>query len=105
VPTSTSFSQVAVSVSTGRNQYVGGCQGYGFAIDHVSWPDEDQLPSSISAGRSNPYSSPPLFALLDPVVELASVRPHRDLHLDRRINFSAICCGMLLQVGVTEIHI
>jgi hypothetical protein len=36
------FSQVGVSVSTGRNQYIGGYQGYRFSLITSSWPDEDQ---------------------------------------------------------------
>jgi hypothetical protein len=36
------FSQVGVSVSTGRDQYIGGYQGYRFSLITSSWPDEDQ---------------------------------------------------------------
>jgi hypothetical protein len=35
----------------------------------------------------------------------ASVRPPGRLHLDRRIDFSAICLGMLLHVVVAEIEV
>jgi hypothetical protein len=42
---------------------------------------------------------------LHPPIELASFRPHRPLHLDRRISLSAICFGTLLHLVVTEIHI
>jgi excisionase family DNA binding protein len=41
---------------------------------------------------------PPFF---HPPIELASIRPGRRLNRYRRIDFSAICCGELLQVAQT----
>ena len=57
---------------------------------------------------STAYSAEPLETwpvLFYPPVELASVRPGGRLHPDGRVDFSAICCGTLLQFGVAEIHI
>ena len=51
------------------------------------------------------YPAEPLLTLFDPSIELASLRPHGRLHLDRRIDSSAIRCGMLLDLGVAEIQI
>ena len=51
------------------------------------------------------YPAEPLLTLFDPPIELASLRPHGRLHLDRRIDSSAIRCGMLLHLVVAEIHI
>ena len=51
------------------------------------------------------YATPPLPPFFHPPIELASFRPHGRLDLDRRIDFSAICLGMLLHLGVAEIHI
>jgi hypothetical protein len=50
------------------------------------------------------YATPPFLALLDPPIELAGSRPHGRLHLDRRIDFSAICVSDLLEVTVPEIY-
>ena len=36
------------------------------------------------------YPTPPLLPFFHPPIELASFRPHRRLHPDRRIDFSAI---------------
>jgi hypothetical protein len=49
-------------------------------------------------------ATPPLPALFHPPIELASFGPPGRLHLDRRIDFSAICFGTLLHLGVAEIH-
>jgi hypothetical protein len=46
-----------------------------------------------------------LLTLFDPPIESASRRPLGRLDLDRRIDFSAICLGVLLHLVVTEIHI
>jgi hypothetical protein len=51
------------------------------------------------------YPTPPFLPIFHPPIELAGCRPPGRLHLDRRINFSAICFGALLPVGVAEIHI
>jgi hypothetical protein len=51
------------------------------------------------------HATPPLLPFFHPPIELASVRPHGRLHLDRWIDFSAICFGDLLQVIVAEIYL
>jgi len=51
------------------------------------------------------YTTPPLLALFHPPIELAGIRPRGRLHLDRRIDFSAICLGTPLYGVVAEIHI
>ena len=51
------------------------------------------------------YPAPPFLPFFHPPIELASFRPRGRLHLDRRIDFSAICLGTLLHVVVAEIHI
>jgi hypothetical protein len=51
------------------------------------------------------YATPPFLTVFHPPIELAGARPRGRLHLDQRIEFSAICCGTLLQLGVAEIHI
>jgi hypothetical protein len=35
----------------------------------------------------------------------AGFRPRSRLHVDRRIDFSAICFGTLLHIGIAKIHI
>jgi hypothetical protein len=42
---------------------------------------------------------------LHPPIELASLRPRSRLHLDRRIDLSAIRFGTLPQLIVAEIHV
>jgi hypothetical protein len=54
---------------------------------------------------STAYSTQPLLALFHPLIEPASWRPRGRLHLDRWIDFSAICFSMLVHVIVAEIHI
>ena len=56
-------------------------------------------------GRWSACPTPPLLPFLHPPIELASLGPHRRLHLDRRIDFAAICFGALLHVIVAEIDI
>jgi hypothetical protein len=51
------------------------------------------------------YATPPFLTFFHPPIKLASLRPYGRLHLDRRIDFSAICCGTLLHLMVAEIHI
>jgi hypothetical protein len=51
------------------------------------------------------YAAPPFLPFFHPPIELASLRPHRRLHLDWRIDFSAIYFGTVLHVLVAEIHI
>jgi hypothetical protein len=51
------------------------------------------------------YATPPFLPVFHPPIELASFRPRRRLHLDRRIDFSAISFGTLSRLGVAEIHI
>jgi hypothetical protein len=51
------------------------------------------------------YATPPLLPFLHPPIELASLRPRGRLHLDRRIDFSAICFGPLLQIVAAELHL
>jgi hypothetical protein len=51
------------------------------------------------------YATPPLTPFFYPPIELASLRPGGDVHLDRRIDFPPIHFGDLLQVIVAEIHI
>jgi hypothetical protein len=51
------------------------------------------------------YATPPFPPFFHPPIELASFRPRGRLHRDRRIDFSAICFGMLLHLAVAEIHI
>jgi hypothetical protein len=49
------------------------------------------------------HAAPPLPPFAHPPVELASFRPRGRLHLDRWIDFSAICCVPPLQVGIAEL--
>jgi hypothetical protein len=42
------------------------------------------------------YPAGPLLTLFDPPIKLASRRPRGRLHPVRRIDFPAICFGMLL---------
>jgi hypothetical protein len=49
-----------------------------------------------------PYATPPLLPFFHPPIELASLGPCGRLHLDRRIDFPAICRGKLLNLGVTQ---
>ena len=51
------------------------------------------------------YPTPPLLPFFHPPIELASFRPRGRLHIDRRIDFSAICFGTLPHIVVAEIHI
>jgi hypothetical protein len=51
------------------------------------------------------YATPPFLTFFHPPIELASFRPHGRTHLERRIDFSAICFGMLLHLVVAEIHV
>ena len=57
----------------------------------------------VEACRDNSSDTTLNRFLFDPPIELASLRPHGRLHLDRRIDSSAIRCGML-HLGVAEIH-
>jgi hypothetical protein len=52
-----------------------------------------------------PYATPPLLALFDPPIEKTSWRLPGRLHLDRRIDLSAIRFGTLPHLGIAEIHI
>jgi hypothetical protein len=54
---------------------------------------------------STAYPTKPSPPFLHPPIELDSLGPRGRVHLDRRINFSAIRSGDLLQVIVAEIHI
>jgi hypothetical protein len=58
----------------------------------------------LTAARTA-YSTPPFLPLFHPPIKLPSSGPGGSLHLDRRIDFSAICFGDLLQVIGAEIHI
>jgi hypothetical protein len=51
------------------------------------------------------YPTPPFPPFLHPPIELASFGPSGRLHLDRRVDFSAICFSTLLHVVVAEIQI
>jgi hypothetical protein len=51
------------------------------------------------------YPTPPLPPFSYPPIELASFRPRGRLHLDRRIDFAAICVGQVLHLAIAEIHI
>ena len=51
------------------------------------------------------YPAQPLLAFFHPPIELASFRPRGRVHLERRIDCTAICFGDLLQVIAAEIHI
>jgi len=51
------------------------------------------------------YPTPPFPPFFHPPIELANFRPGGRLHLDWRIDFSAICIGTLLHHIVAEIHI
>jgi hypothetical protein len=46
------------------------------------------------------YAAPPFLPFFHPPSELASFRPRGRLHLNRRIDFSAICFSTLLHVVV-----
>jgi hypothetical protein len=50
------------------------------------------------------YATPPFPPLSHPPIKLPSFQPRGGLHLDRRIDLSAICFGALLHVVVAEIH-
>jgi hypothetical protein len=50
-------------------------------------------------------ATPPLLPFFHLPIELTSFRPRCHLHLDRRIDYSAIYIGDVLQVIVAEIHI
>ena len=52
-----------------------------------------------------PHPTQPLLALFHPPIKAASTRPRGCLHLDRRIDFSAICFGTLLHLVVAKIHV
>jgi hypothetical protein len=70
-----------------------------FGRTKINSPDPP-LPAVCTA-----YATPPFLPLFHPPIELASFRPCGCLHLDRRIDFSAICFGALLHLGIAEIHI
>jgi hypothetical protein len=44
------------------------------------------------------YATTPLLPFFHPPIELARCRPRGPLHLDRWIDFSAVCFSMLVQV-------
>jgi hypothetical protein len=48
--------------------------------------------TAVRTGNATPLFLP----FLHPPIELASLRPHGRLHLDWRIDFSAICFGAVL---------
>ena len=50
------------------------------------------------------YSTPPFLPLFHPPIELAGCRSRRPLHLDRWIDFPAVCLSMLVYVIVAEIR-
>jgi hypothetical protein len=50
----------------------------------------------------NRVRDPPFLPFFHPPSELAGFRPRGRLHLDGRIDFSAICFGMQLHVLVAE---
>jgi hypothetical protein len=52
---------------------------------------------------STAYATQPFLPLFHLPIELASFRPRGRLHLDRRIDFPAICFGKQLQVVLTEV--
>jgi hypothetical protein len=51
------------------------------------------------------YPTRPFLPFFHPPIELASLGPGGCVHLDRRINCSAICFGTPLHMVVAEIHI
>ena len=51
------------------------------------------------------YPAPLFPPFLDPPVELACLGPRGRLHLDRRIDFPAICSGDLLQIIAAGINV
>jgi hypothetical protein len=51
------------------------------------------------------YATPPFLPFFHPPIELAGFRPRGRLHLNRRIDFSAICFGAVLHVSIGEIHV
>ncbi|HEY6685972.1 MAG TPA: hypothetical protein VI094_07160 [Propionibacteriaceae bacterium] len=57
------------------------------------------------AAVSTAYPATPFPPFPQPPIELAGFRPPGRLHLDRWIDFSAICVSTLLHVIVAEIHI
>jgi hypothetical protein len=48
---------------------------------------------------------PTIPAVPSPTNQAGQLSTTRRLHLDRRIDFSAICFGKLLHLGVAEVHI
>jgi hypothetical protein len=64
--------------------------------------DEDQQLESNVDDRLCPAPDPTTAGALHPPIKAASTRPRGCLHLDRRIDFSAICFGMLLHLVVAE---
>jgi len=62
-------------------------------------------PPLLTVGTA--YPPEPLQAwpvLLDPPVQLSGERPRGYIHLDRRVDFPAICFGAPLHLVIAEIH-
>jgi hypothetical protein len=76
------------------------------ASPNVRAPNEplEMIPSD-SAAACTAYATPPLLPVFRPRIELVSFRPRGRLDLDGWIDFAAICFGMLLHLGVAEIHV
>jgi hypothetical protein len=66
--------------------------------------DEGQQLGSTVDGRLL-RATPPLLPFFHPPIKLPSLRPRGRLHLDQRIDFSAICVGTSLDLIISEIHI
>jgi hypothetical protein len=58
--------------------------------------DEDQQLDPPLAAVRTAYPTEPLLALFDPPIQPPSFAPCGHLHLDWRIDFSAVCFGKLL---------
>jgi hypothetical protein len=56
-------------------------------------------------GISTAHPTEPLGTLSDPPIELPALDHLAGLHLDWRVDFPAIGCITLRQVGIAEIHI
>jgi len=57
----------------------------------------------LTAARTA-YAPPPFLPFFHPPIELNACRPRGRLHLDHWIDFSAICFGTPLHIGVARIH-
>jgi hypothetical protein len=89
----------AVAAQTASNKAMKATQLYKIRGTKINSADP-QLPAVRTA-----YPTEPCLTFFHPPIELASIRPRGRLHLDRRIDFAAICFGTLLHIRVAQVHI